>query len=238
MIKVINMEKLYKEKKVLNGITLTFYTKENKIYGLVGPNGAGKTSFLKSLAGILEYSSGQILNNGKAVDGNWLRKNIVFISTGDRGIRYRNTVYDNVMFFGVMKGCSQKVLKENIKVYSKVLKFDPFLDRKVESLSTGEKKKAILLCGLCTDASVLILDEPSNGLDIDAQREFQEILRDISEHSQKTIIVSSHELDFLCGIVNQYIFIMNGQIRKEIEGNMESDEVKRIYFALKEEELL
>lgn len=136
------------------------------------------------------------------------------------------------MFFGTMKGCAQNVLKKNIKIYAELLKFVPFLDRKVESLSTGEKKKAILLCGLCTDAPVLILDEPSNGLDIDAQREFQEILKNISDNSQKTILVSSHELDFLCGIVNQYIFIMDGQIKKEVQGNMELEEIKRMYFEL------
>ena len=139
------------------------------------------------------------------------------------------------MFFGTMKGCAQNVLKKNIKIYAELLKFVPFLDRKVESLSTGEKKKAILLCGLCTDAPVLILDEPSNGLDIDAQREFQEILKNISDNSQKTILVSSHELDFLCRIVNQYIFIMDGQIRKEVQGNMELEEIKRMYFELRGE---
>ena len=139
------------------------------------------------------------------------------------------------MFFGTMKGCAQNTLKENIKIYAELLKFEPFLDRRVESLSTGEKKKAILLCGLCTDAPVLILDEPSNGLDIDAQREFQEILKNISDNSQKTILVSSHELDFLCGIVNQYIFIMDGQIKKEVQGNMELEEIKRMYFELRGE---
>ena len=88
---------------------------------------------------------------------------------------------------------------------------------------------------MCTDAPVLILDEPSNGLDIDTQREFQEILKNISDNSQKTILVSSHELDFLCGIVNQYIFIMDGQIKKEVQGNMELEEIKRMYFELRGE---
>lgn len=235
MIRIENLEKGYKDKKVLDGINLSFQTGEHKIYGLIGPNGAGKTSLLKCIAGILEYSSGKILNEDKPVDGNWLRENIVFLATGERGIRYRNTVRDNVMFFGTMKGCAQNVLKKNIKIYAELLKFVPFLDRKVESLSTGEKKKAILLCGLCTDAPVLILDEPSNGLDIDAQREFQEILKNISDNSQKTILVSSHELDFLCGIVNQYIFIMDGQIKKEVQGNMELEEIKRMYFELRGE---
>lgn len=187
MIKLDNVDKMYKDKKVLSDVTLTFQTNEKKIYGLIGPNGAGKTSLLKSMAGILEYSAGQILHDGEPVDGKWLRKNIVFIATGERGIRYRNTVYDNVMFFGVMKGCTEKILKDNIKIYSKLLNFEDFLERKVESLSTGEKRKAILLCGLCTTASVLILDEPSNGLDIDAQRELQEILKKINENSCKTI---------------------------------------------------
>lgn len=235
MIRIENLEKGYKDKKVLDGINLSFQTGEHKIYGLIGPNGAGKTSLLKCVAGILEYSSGKILNEDKPVDGNWLRENIVFLATGERGIRYRNTVRDNVMFFGTMKGCAQNTLKENIKIYAELLKFEPFLDRRVESLSTGEKKKAILLCGLCTDAPVLILDEPSNGLDIDAQREFQEILKNISDNSQKTILVSSHELDFLCGIVNQYIFIMDGQIKKEVQGNMELEEIKRMYFELRGE---
>lgn len=238
MIKLDNVDKMYKDKKVLSNVTLTFQTNEKKIYGLIGPNGAGKTSLLKSMSGILEYSAGKILHDGEAVDGKWLRKNIVFIPTGERGLRYRNTVHDNVMFFGAMKGCAQKTLKENMKIYAKMLKFESFMERKVESLSTGEKRKAILLCGLCTEASILILDEPSNGLDIDTQRELQETLCNVNENSCKTIIISSHELDFLCGIVNQYIFIMNGEIKKEIEGNMEIEEVKKIYFSLREEAAL
>lgn len=84
MIRIENLEKSYKDKKVLDGINLSFQTGEHKIYGLIGPNGAGKTSLLKCIAGILEYSSGKILNEDKPVDGNWLRENIVFLATGER----------------------------------------------------------------------------------------------------------------------------------------------------------
>lgn len=235
MLQIEHLDKSYKDRQVLKEISLKLDTQQKNIYGLLGPNGAGKTSLMKTLAGILEYSKGKIFFDGEEADSKRLRRDCVFIATGERGLRFRNTVQDNVFCFGAMKGCREKEVKKNLEMYADLLQFEPFLKREVNTLSTGEKRKAQILCGLCSDAKILMLDEPSNGLDIDAQREFQEVLKNVSEHCRKTILVSSHELDFLCGVVNHYIFLVHGQILREVSGSMGTEEVKKIYFQLREE---
>ncbi|MDL2302481.1 ABC transporter ATP-binding protein, partial [Lachnospiraceae bacterium OttesenSCG-928-D06] len=207
MITINNINKKYKNKQVLFDFSLKIEDEKNSIYGLVGPNGAGKTTILKVITGLLEYTSGTIEVEGELDYWKWCHNNIVLVPAGERGLRYKNTVYDNVLFFSAMKGVAEKIVIDLIHKYAKILKFTDFLNRRVETLSMGQKKKAMLLCGLCTDMKIIIMDEPSNGLDVDAQIEMKLLIKKISDECNRTFIVSSHDLDFLSDVANHYIFM-------------------------------
>lgn len=235
MIEVKNLNKFYKSKQVLFDFSTTIDLDENCIYGLLGPNGAGKTTFIKVLTGLLDYSSGSIQVDGEKSYIKWCKENMVLIPAGERGLRYKNTVYDNIMFFAAMKGIQERGVKNLIEKYTEALQFSRFLNRRVETLSMGEKKKAMLLCGLCTDMKVLIMDEPSNGLDIESQAEMKMLIRDLAESYNKTFIISSHDLEFLNEMVKHYIFIFKGKNAGEVERVMETEEIREIYMKKKRE---
>ncbi|MFA9396960.1 MAG: ATP-binding cassette domain-containing protein [Clostridiaceae bacterium] len=235
-ISITNLEKYYGKRKVISDFTTSFNIDQGNIYGLVGPNGAGKTTFLKVLTGLLEYKGGEIKLDSN-IDGeyqNWSRKYIAFVSAGERGMRYKNTVYDNILYYGALKGSNPSVIKQNINTFSNVLNFENFLNKRVENLSTGEKKKAAILCGICSGMKVLILDEPSNGLDIDSSQDLLKIILNLVEQTNITIIISSHDVDFLSSIVKKYIFIFNGKNVLERDEKMSTEELRETYFKLKE----
>ncbi len=93
----------------------------------------------------------------------------------------------------------------------------------------------MILCGLCTDMKVIIMDEPSNGLDIDARMEMKNLIMMLVEKLNKTFIISSHDLDFLSGMIDHYIFIFQGKNRKEINGKMQAQDIQSEYVKLKNE---
>ncbi len=237
MISIENVDKFYKKKQVLYKFSMKVPLKENVILGLLGPNGAGKTTLIKLITGLLEYSSGSIRVSEDENYLSWCKENVVLVPVGERGLRYKNTVRDNVIFFSAMKGIDSKKARGVLDEYAAVLNFNTFLDRRIETLSTGEKKKAMLLCGLCTDMRVIIMDEPSNGLDIDTQLEMKDLVKGLALKYHKTFIISSHDLSFLDDLVDKYIFLFNGRNAGEIKGQMGTERTREIYMKkrLKEE---
>jgi len=233
MIHISHVSKWYKKKQVLFDFSMNIKTEENMIYGLIGPNGAGKTTFIKLVSGILYYSEGSITVDENQNYDEWCKNNVVLIAAGERGMRNKNTVYDNVMLFAAMKGVKEEHVKGLIKRYAEILNYTDFLTRRIETLSMGEKKKAMLLCGLCTDMKLIIMDEPSNGLDIDAQCELKQIIRKLAEEFNKTFIISSHDLGFVSEIVNSYVFIFDGKNVNIENKSMQNDEIQEKYYEIK-----
>lgn len=235
MIHISHIDKEYKKKQVLFDFSMNIETGQHMVYGLIGPNGAGKTTFIKVLTGVLYYSKGNIFVDESANYDEWCKNNVVLIAAGERGMRYKNTVYDNAMLFAVMKGVEESRIKELIKKYAEILNFTDFLNRRIETLSMGEKKKVMLLCGLCTDMKVIIMDEPSNGLDIDAQIELKGIIRKLADEYDKTFLISSHDLSFVSEIVDSYVFIFDGKNVYEAKERMEIEQIRQKYQDLKME---
>lgn len=233
MISIENVDKLYKKKQVLHKFSMQVPLKENVILGLLGPNGAGKTTVIKLMTGLLEYSSGSISVSEDENYLSWCKENVVLVPVGERGLRYKNTVRDNVIFFSAMKGIDSKKARALLDEYAAFLHFNTFLDRRIETLSTGEKKKAMLLCGLCTDVQVIIMDEPSNGLDIDTQMEMKALVKELALKYHKTFIISSHDLSFLDGLADKSIFLFNGRNAGEIKGHIGADQMREIYMQKK-----
>lgn len=235
-IVVDHVDKFYGKKKVLNDFSTTFEISKGNIYGLVGPNGAGKTTLMKTITGLLGYSNGKIKVDNDTENNyiKWCKGNIAFIPAGERGLRNKNNVYDNVMYYGVLKGKELSIVKKNYDYFADLLNFNQFSSCRIEQLSTGQKKKAGILCGLCCDLQVLILDEPSSGLDIDAMTELKSMLENLSKQYKTTIIISSHDTDLLSSIANKYVFIFNGENVYETEANLEYSELKQIYFEIRD----
>lgn len=226
-INIKNLEKRYGKKSILTNINLDIPIDLPIVIGIVGKNGAGKSTLLKMISGILLPNQGEIfVSNLSHMDTyqHWAKKNIAYIQSGERGLKLKNTVRDNIIYYGLLKGTSEKEILTNIDKYSSLMKMEHLLGRKCESLSTGEKKKVQIMCGICSNVNILILDEPSNGLDISSVTELKNMIHYIKNNQNRIVMVSSHDMGFIKDIATKYIFFNDDKI--EI---FERDKMEELY---------
>ena len=226
-INIKNLEKRYGKKSVLTNINLDIPIDLPIVIGIVGKNGVGKSTLLKTISGILLSNEGEIfVSNLPCRDTYqyWAKKNIAYIQSGERGLKLKNTVRDNIIYYGLLKGTPEREILTNIDKYSSLMKLEHLLGRKCESLSTGEKKKAQIMCGICSNVKILILDEPSNGLDISSVAELENIIHHIRNDQNRMVMVSSHDMAFIKNIATKYILLNDNKVEL-----VESDKVEERY---------
>jgi len=187
---------------------------------------------MKLLAGIIESNEGEI----KQIDANikypqWAKSNIAYIPAGDRTLYYKISVKENILYYAALKGENINEVLNKLTYYANKFVMEDLITRKVETLSTGQKKKAQLLCVLCTSKKLLLLDEPSSGLDIDSVYELQRLLTELKE--ERKIIVSSHDFNLISNVTDEYYFVEAGTIAKHHLGTLNQDDFLAIYNEVK-----
>ena len=180
---------------------LTFAVSCGEIYGLLGPNGAGKTTALRVLAGLLAPSSGRALVMGVDVGlaAQAAKGKLGFLSAST-GLFARLTAREMLRYFGKLHGMSSQRLEGRIDELARILDVARLLDRRCETLSTGEKQRVSLARAVLHDPPVLILDEPTSGLDVLASRFLRDFVRAERDRG-KGIVFSTHylaEAELLC----------------------------------------
>ncbi len=204
-------------------------TLDKGIHALVGPNGAGKTTILKILCGLLYPTNGCVLIDGKSLDDKWAKDNVTMILSGDRCLYFKNTVFENMMYYSILQGNSPGESKALIYGYAEDFGILDYLNRLVEGLSSGEKKKVCILAGLCAQSKILLIDEPTWGLDIDSVLVLQELLKKLKETKDVSMIISSHDVNFLSGVADDYLFVKAGQNRGRVTEHLEVKELIENY---------
>jgi sodium transport system ATP-binding protein len=173
-----------------------------RITGLLGPNGAGKTTTLRMLGGLFAPDSGSIQVDGLAVEpdnpGTLARMGIL----GDaHGLYPRLTARENIIYFGRLQGLAREEAEARSEVLSELLDLKEVIDRRAEGFSQGERMKTALARALVHDPANIVLDEPTNGLDVLATRSLREALRVLARDQHKCIVFSTHimqEVEYLC----------------------------------------
>ncbi|MBA1393312.1 ABC transporter ATP-binding protein, partial [Lactobacillus sp. XV13L] len=220
-----DLSKNYKKNPVLRNINLTIPLKP-AVIGLVGPNGVGKSTMLRLLAGVLEPTTGRLINDqADAGYTKWASLHTDFVASGERGLRNKLNTLENGMYFSSLKGISLKKTARNIEEMAATLDFAPRLNTLFQELSTGLKKKAAVLVGAAMETDVLLLDEPSNGLDIAAQEELAQFILTLKNDYHKVIVLSSHDTQMLSGVVDRYLFLKDGQIARETGHKLGEEEL-------------
>ncbi len=230
-IEINNIQKNYGSKTILNNINTKLNISSPSIIGIIGNNGAGKSTFLKTISGILLPNSGKITVTNlteKYLYEKWAKKNIAYIQSGERGLKLKNTAKDNIIYYGLLKGAFKKEVLSSIDKYSPLMGLENLLERKCENLSMGEKKKVQIMCGICSGVGIIILDEPSNGLDITAVYELKKIIQYIKNKQGKIVIIASHEIQFLESIATKYIFMHDGRIDTLVETDLTFQDIDKI----------
>ena len=187
VVEVINVWKSYGKNIANEGISIT--VKENEIVSVLGPNGAGKTTLLKQIYGELEPDRGEIKILGKRPKD--VIKKIGILPQEVKPFGYL-TVYDNLYYLGKLKGVDKKILQQRIDELTK--EFDLDKRKFARDLSGGMKRKLLLAMALINDPELLILDEPTVGLDPEARRKVWDLLLELKRRG-KSILLTTHYLD-------------------------------------------
>jgi sodium transport system ATP-binding protein len=198
-VELRGLEKSFGARRAVDGLTLQVAAGE--IYGLLGPNGAGKTTALRMIAGLLVPTGGSVRVMGLDVaqQTDAAKARLGFL-TGSTGLYARLTAREVLIFFGRVQGLNNQTLQRRIGEVAGQLAIEPLLDRRCEGLSTGEKQRVSVARAVLHDPPVLVLDEPTNGLDVLASRFLRELVQ--SERNRgKAVIFSTHylaEAELLC----------------------------------------
>ncbi|MCM0649299.1 ABC transporter ATP-binding protein [Clostridium swellfunianum] len=189
-----------KEFKAVDGVSFDIY--KGEIFGLLGPNGAGKTTTIKMITGLLRPTSGSVCVMEKDVDKSPMQalKNIGTVLAGDRSIYWKLTARENLEYFASLYGCNKKEAKKRADEIINRLGLVEKADELVEKFSTGMKQKVALGKALIPNAPVVLLDEPTLGLDPQSALNLREIIMDIKQEG-RTVLLTTHymeEADFLC----------------------------------------
>ena len=180
---------------------LSFTVAPGEIYGLLGPNGAGKTTTLRILAGILVPTTGSVRVAGidVAQDPLSVRRRLGFL-TNTTGLYPRLSGRELLGYFARLHGMSRDATAARIDALVAALALAPFFDRRCESLSTGERQRTSIARAVLHDPDVLILDEPTAGLDVLASRFLRDFVRAERDRG-KAVLFSTHylaEAELLC----------------------------------------
>ena len=220
-----HLRKSYGKKVVLDDINLT--VREGEIYGLVGRNGAGKTTLIRILLGLVNPNSGEVRINGSSGDDAlaYERKKIGSIVDSPSLLMHLSAI-DNMKAVAYALGITDvNVLKELIHKVG----LDPENTQKVKTYSLGMKQRLAIAVALIGNPSVLILDEPVNGLDPTGIFEVRELLQRLNRDDKVTILISSHLLSELGKLANSYGVIEGGKLVKEMRGS-DLEELCRPYI--------
>jgi ABC-2 type transport system ATP-binding protein len=213
--KILEIDGLYKalkDKTVLHNVT--FHVNKGEILGIMGKSGTGKTTLLRLLVGFLKPDQGLIYYKGKELKDNlkFLQSEVGFLTQEDC-FYDELTVLENLYYFGRMFN----VKKNNIKISSErllsFLKLSEKKDTLVQHLSGGMKRRLDFACAMIHNPEIIIMDEPTTGLDPILRREFWRYIR-FMKHMGKTIIFSSHQLEELESLCDSVVIIDDGKIKE------------------------
>ncbi|WP_049924388.1 ABC transporter ATP-binding protein [Halopiger djelfimassiliensis] len=185
-----------------------------EVVGLLGPNGAGKTTAIKSILGLVLPDRGTIRVAGTDVRENTrsVYRTVAAMLEGARNVYWRLTVRENLRFFAAVSGHVPDERRQRHDELLERLDLAAKEDTVVNELSRGMKQKVSLACTLARETPVVILDEPTLGLDVESSRDLQTELRRLADRESRTVIVSSHDMDVVETLCDRVIVMQNGRI--------------------------
>lgn len=221
-----NLTKNIKNENIIKGLSLK--VPKGETYGLLGPNGAGKSTTMKLLCGLLKPSEGEVIFKGKPWSRDMLNKIGVLIESP--AIYGNLTAKENMLIHACMLGVSENEITRVLKL----LKIDKTGKKKVSNFSLGMKQRLGIAIALLGNPDLIILDEPTNGLDPIGIQELRDLIKRLNEN-QITVLVSSHNLAEIQHIASYIGIIINGKLKYEGEIN-DTDDLETIFMNVTKEE--
>lgn len=207
-VEIINANKKIKDKSLINNISLTI--NKGEVFGLLGPNGAGKTTLIRMIVGLISITSGDILINNKSIATNFKEAISDIGALVESPALYKHlSGYDNLKIFGRM---SHNVSESKIQNLIDSMGLSLAIHERVNNYSLGMKQRLGIALALLNDPSVLILDEPTNGLDPQGILELRNNLKKLAAERNISVIVSSHMLSEMNLLCDRFAIINKGKL--------------------------
>jgi len=189
-----------------------FVAADGRITGLLGPNGAGKTTTLRMVAGLIQPDAGHALVDGIDVAAQpaaaLARMGVL---SDARGLYTRLTARENIVYFARLHGMAEAAAQARAEALADTLEMRPLLDRRTEGFSQGERMKTALARALVHDPPNIVLDEPTNGLDVLATRALRAALRRLRDDHGKCIVFSSHIMQEVERLCDEVVVVSHGR---------------------------
>ena len=208
---------LYKAFKTRTGTVqavsnVSFKAYDGQITGLLGPNGAVKTTTMRMLYTLMSPDKGNVLVDGLDVSkhAEAVRRSLGVLPDA-RGIYKRLTARENISYFGRLHGLSESEIKKRTEWLSQALEMGDILDRQTEGFSQGQRTKTAIARALVHDPKNVILDEPTNGLDVMTTRAMRGFLRQLREEG-RCVIFSSHIMQEVAALCDRIVIIAKGTV--------------------------
>ena len=217
IIQVERVTKRYKKRKSKEVITavkeVSFEVARGEILGLLGPNGAGKTTTIKTICGLLKPDEGCVTVNG--VDNQRKRlealRHISAVLEGNRNLYWRLSVRENLEYFAGNRGVSRRSVKGKIEKLLAQFRLEDKAGELVNNLSRGMQQKLAIAVAMLAETDVILLDEPTLGLDVATGYEVRGLLREVASEG-RTIIVSTHDMPVVQDLCERTVIINAGRV--------------------------
>src|SRR5712691_7191731 len=241
-IEVESLTKVYGSKrgrsvKAVDGVSLS--VRPGQVFGLLGPNGAGKTTTIKLLCGLVTPTAGSVRLNGYDV-GRQRSQGVLQLGAvleGGRNVYWSLSAWQNLLYFGRLKGLSGEEIKPRAEQLLRDLGLWDVRHGSVGSFSRGMQQKVAVAAALITDPPILLLDEPTIGLDVEAARTVKDWVVRLAHEQGKTIVLTTHQLDMAQQLCDRVAIMRAGRIVadlpvRELLGRFQFDRYKIVLGAL------
>lgn len=214
-----NIAKYFGEKPVLNGISL--HVDAGRAFGLLGRNGAGKTTTIRILMNVFPPTSGNVTLDGNPID--YAKTKFGYLPE-ERGLYPKKTIVEQLTYFAMLKGMDKAAAVASVDKWLARLDMSAYRDKRLDTLSKGNKQKIQLITALTHDPDVVILDEPFSGLDPVNAMLLKDVVRETIDKG-KIVLFSSHQMNYIEEFCDDIAILADGKIA--LQGDL--NQIKRSY---------
>ena len=231
MITVSNLSKKYNTVQVLNIETMEI--PKGETFGLVGNNGAGKTTFFNLLLDLIQPTTGNIINNEIQVDKSEDWKPFTSSFVDESFLIGYLTAEEYFYFIGELRGMNKSDIDVFLQQFDEIFN-DEIIGKKkyLRDLSKGNQKKAGIVAALIGNPEVIILDEPFANLDPTTQIRLKQIIKELTQNKEVTVLISSHDLTHVTEVCERIVVLEKGDVVKDIKTSAETLRELESHFAV------
>jgi len=215
MIEADSLRKTFNKGRVVAVDDVSFSARDGEITGLLGPNGAGKTTTLRMLYTLLRPDAGKMQVDGIDPLAEPIRvKHKLGVVPDSRGLYDRLTARENIRYYGRLQGLDRAAVASRVETLVDVLDMRAFIDRRTDGFSQGQRVKVAIARALIHDPRTILLDEPTNGLDVMTTRSLREFLLRLKAEG-RCVVLSTHIMQEVAALCDRIVIIAGGRIAAE-----------------------